>query len=128
MSREYPKLDKKYHEWTFPWKETTTTESKFPKINFKASPIKFYAPLSGCAAEGPFEIEIRYDQPEKLGKLVVTVNGKDSILEKPPFRISCDASQYPRQLIRVDVKARGRTLRKDARFKLHPLRFREWNL
>jgi hypothetical protein len=107
MSREYPKLDKKYHEWTFPWKETVTTESKFPKINFKASPIKFYTPLSGCAVEGPFEIEIRYDRPKELSALAVSINGKETALTKPPYRVSCDASQYPRQLIRVDVKAKG---------------------
>jgi len=107
MSREYPRLDKKYYEWTFPWKETTTTQSKFPKIRYKASPVKFYTPLSGCAVEGPFDMEIRYDSPKKPSHLVVTINGKETILKEPPYRISYDASQSPRQLIRVDVKAKG---------------------
>jgi len=83
---------------------------KFPKLTYKASPIKFYTPLSGCAVEGPFDIEIRCDQPKKPSKLIVTNNGKETILEKPPYRISYDASQSPRRLIRVDVKVKGGVL------------------
>ena len=107
MVREYPRLDKKYYEWVFPWKETTTTESKFPKITYKASPIKFYTPLSGCAVEDKFDIEIRYEHPKKPKKLVVNINEKEIVLENPPYCISYDASQNPRRLIRVDVKAKG---------------------
>ncbi len=107
MNREYPKLDKEYHEWTFPSKEKTTTESKFPKIKFKASPVKFYTPLSGCAVDGPFDLEIRVDKDIKPRELRVTIEGEETVLTDPPYVGRCDPGRYPRIPIRVDVQAKG---------------------
>jgi hypothetical protein len=107
MPKEYPKLDKKYYEQTFPWKDKVDRESKFPKIAFNASPIKFYTPLSGCAVDGAFEIEIKVDKPLKARELRVTIEGEETILKKPPYLLSCDPSRYPRIPIRVDVQAKG---------------------
>jgi hypothetical protein len=107
MTKEYPKLDKKYHEHTFPWKDIVDRESKFPKITFKASPIKFYTPLSGCAVDGPFEIEIKVDEPLKPRELKVTVEGNESVFTNPPYVVRCDPGQYPRTPIRVDATAKG---------------------
>jgi len=105
--QQYPKLDKKYYEMTFPWKDTTTTKSKFPKIKFKASPVKFYTPLSGCAVKGPFDIEIKVEDSIKPKELIVKIDGKEQTFSKPPYKISFDSTNVGRRLIRVDVKARG---------------------
>ena len=107
MDREYPKLEKQYHEWTFPWKETTTTKSKFPKIKFKASPIKFYTPLSGCAVDGPFEIEITVDEPLKPREVRIAIEGEETVLRKPPYKVTCDPRRFPRMPMRVEAKAKG---------------------
>ena len=107
MKREYPKLDKQYHEWTFPWKETTTTKSKFPKIKFKASPIKFYTPLSGCAVDGSFEIEIRVDEPLKPREVRVSIEGEEIVLKNPPYKVTCDPRRFPQMPMRVEAKAKG---------------------
>lgn len=112
MIREYPRLDKRYYEWTFPWKEPELIKSKFPRIRYKASPLKFYTPISGCAVEGPFEVEIRYDPPRKPTKIKIKVNGKETILKDSPYRIPCDASEFPRRLIRVEAEAYGGVLRR----------------
>ncbi len=107
MSRKYPKLDKKYYEYTFPWMETTTNKSKFPKIKYKASPLKFYSPLSGCGVKGSFDIEMLYEGKKKLSSLVASVNGQETVLKGEPYCLPCDASKSPRRLIRVEAKARG---------------------
>jgi hypothetical protein len=107
MAREYPKLDKKYHEHIFPWNGIVDKESKFPKITFKASPVKFYSPLSGCEVDGPFDIEVRVDEHVKPSEVTVTIQGEETVLKNPPYVVKCDPSRYPRIPVRVEAKAKG---------------------